>query len=98
MNEIRKVTLSGILCENMDRMITISPRALEVEGATNGRVPCSEIPRVDYTKFGISPRQTFGDLFFLFFAKFFTVDLLKIILFLFYFTVRCNKIKVQVYG
>ena len=47
LDEIRKVSLSSVLCNNNNGMTTISPKAMELEGESNTRIPCSQVAQMN---------------------------------------------------
>lgn len=48
LDEIRKTTLAGVICDNSDNVEYVQPRVMEQSsGATNKNVPCSNIAAPD---------------------------------------------------
>ena len=47
LDEIRKVSLSSVLCNNNNGMTTISPKAMELEGESNTRISCSQVAQMN---------------------------------------------------
>ena len=51
LNEIRKTSFARILCDNVDEINRIQPRAFVLPGGTNKEVSCGNIPKVDLSNF-----------------------------------------------
>ena len=55
LNEIRKITFSRIICDNLDGISKIQKNAFFMPNAkTNPLVDCSKIPKIDYSVFTTS--------------------------------------------
>jgi len=54
LNQIRKVSLARILCDNLDVVETIQPSVLKVPEFTNRRVACNQIPSVSLSSWAES--------------------------------------------
>ncbi|XP_065209382.1 uncharacterized protein LOC135837881 [Planococcus citri] len=51
LNEIRKTSLAGILCENSDNLENVTPFVMKSKSAENNRTACHNISQPDWTKF-----------------------------------------------
>lgn len=50
LDEIRKTSLAGIICDNSDEVTSLQPEVMRSVNPSNARVPCSQVPRPDLTK------------------------------------------------
>lgn len=50
LNEIRKTSLAGVICDTSDEVTTVQTEVMKSVGPTNARVPCGTVPRLDLTK------------------------------------------------
>lgn len=50
LREIKKTTLASVICDTSDGILEIAPMVMRRGGERNGNVPCSELERIDYTK------------------------------------------------
>lgn len=48
LNEIRKISLAKVICDNSDGLHQIQPRVMENSGENNTVLPCSELERPNY--------------------------------------------------
>lgn len=62
LNQIRKSSLAGIICQNSDNLTYITPDVMKTASEDNKRIPCSEIPLPDisYWKESDSANETFS--------------------------------------
>uniref|UniRef100_A0A8D8S818 Chorion peroxidase n=1 Tax=Cacopsylla melanoneura TaxID=428564 RepID=A0A8D8S818_9HEMI len=58
LDEIRKTSLAGIICQNSDHVLHAQHKVMELVSATNPRVSCVEIPQPDLTQWMVNQKQT----------------------------------------
>ena len=49
LEQIRKTSLARVLCDNSDDVSVIQPRVFHVPDVVNIRVPCEDIPSIDFS-------------------------------------------------
>ena len=49
LEQIRKTSLARVLCDNSDDVSVIQPRVFHVPDVENIRVPCEDIPSIDFS-------------------------------------------------